>query len=97
MTSAEHQQVDIDLLREIQFRIALEIKRICEAYGISYFLVDGSALDVYYLHRFLPWEDDLDIGMYWKDYQRFLETCKGEIRLPYQIADYMDKLQAIAF
>lgn len=60
-TSAEHQQVDIDLLREIQFRIALEIKRICEAHGISYFLVDGSVLGVYYLHSFLPWDDDLGI------------------------------------
>lgn len=56
--------LDLDYLHKLQVQLAGEVKRICEKHDIRYFLVDGSALGAVNLHDFLPWDDDLDIGMY---------------------------------
>lgn len=80
--------IDLEHLHKFQLEIALEIKRLCEANHIPYFLVDGSALGAYYLQDFLPWDDDLDIGMYWPDYLRFLEVCKTNLKPRYLMKDY---------
>lgn len=78
---------DLDSLHQLQLNLALEVKRICENHNIRYFLVDGSALGAVNLHDFLPWDDDLDIGMYWPDYQKFLKVCETELPTRYKMKD----------
>lgn len=82
-------EVDLEHLHKLQLDLALEVKRICEKHNITYFLVDGSALGAVNLHDFLPWDDDLDIGMYWPDYQKFLKVCKTELPGRYKMKDFM--------
>lgn len=80
--------IDLDYLHKLQLDLALEVKRICEKEGIRYFLVDGSALGAVNLQGFLPWDDDLDIGMYWPDYQRFLKACETKLSPRYKMKDF---------
>lgn len=80
--------IDLDYLHTLQLNLALEVKRICEEEGIRYFLVDGTALGAVNLHGFLPWDDDLDIGMYWPDYQRFLRACGDKLSPRYKMKDF---------
>ena len=75
-------------LHRIQLGLAEEVKRICQKNSISFFLVDGSALGAVNMQDFLPWDDDLDIGMYWPDYQRFLEVCKTDLKSYYIMKDF---------
>lgn len=81
--------LDLDYLHKLQLQLAEEVKRICEKHDIRYFLVDGSALGAVNLHDFLPWDDDLDIGMYWPDYQKFLKSCKSELNPRYKMKDFI--------
>lgn len=65
-------------LRQIQItqiELLKEVDKICKLNNINYFIVDGSALGAYYLNKMLPWDDDIDIGMYIDDYNRFLDYC----------------------
>ena len=82
-------KVDLEYLHQLQLDLALEVKRICEKHNIRYFLVDGSALGAVNLHGFLPWDDDLDIGMNWLDYQNFLKACQTELPRRYKMKDFM--------
>lgn len=66
--------MEADLLRKLQLAqldIAREIKRVCQENGIGYFLCCGSFLGAVRHKGFIPWDDDLDIGMLREDYQRF--------------------------
>ena len=80
--------LDLAYLHKLQLALAGEVKRICEKHNIRYFLVDGSALGAVNLNDFLPWDDDLDIGMYWPEYQKFLKACKTELNPRYRMKDF---------
>lgn len=52
---------------------------ICKKHGLSYFFVHGSLLGAVRHQGFIPWDDDLDIAMPRKDYDRFLEIAEKEL------------------
>lgn len=79
----EHEQ-----LRRAQLMIAREIKRICKKYDINYFLDAGSMLGAVRHGGFIPWDDDMDIGMPKEDYRRFLEVAQKELGDKYFVDNY---------
>ena len=76
--------------RNVQL-LALEllkfIDNVCKKYDLKYFLIYGSLLGAVRHGGFIPWDDDLDIMMMRKDYNKLIEV------LPYEINknDYLKK------
>lgn len=69
-------------LRKLQLcilDIAIEFRRICEKYNISYFLIGGTLLGAVRHHGFIPWDDDMDVGMLREDYERFSKVVAKEL------------------
>lgn len=66
----------------------LVIHNICKENNIPYFLADGTLLGSIRHGGFIPWDDDIDIGMLRKDYNKFKKVigdCLPEI---YKVESY---------
>ncbi len=84
------EQYDPKILRKLQLaecKIFKDFIELCEKYDLPYFLFAGCAIGVERHKGFIPWDDDIDIGMLRKDYDRFLEIAKKEYSDKYRILD----------
>lgn len=66
-------------LHACQLIIASEIKRLCDKHGIRYFMIAGTLLGAVRHGGFIPWDDDMDIGMLREDYEAFLRVAGEEL------------------
>jgi len=65
-----------------------EIDRICKKHDIPYFSDWGTLLGTVRHKGFIPWDDDLDITMKRKDYERFLEVAPKELPEGFEVFTY---------
>lgn len=63
-------------LQKCEFNILREVLAVCDKLNIQYFLVCGTALGAVKYNGFIPWDDDIDIGMFREDYERFVNEAK---------------------
>lgn len=58
---------------------------ICKKYNLNYFLIGGSAIGAVRHNGFIPWDDDLDIGMLRSDFDKFRRVSIDELPDNYNI------------
>lgn len=68
-----------------QIEILAYIAEICERHGLRFYAMFGTLLGAVRHKGYIPWDDDLDIGMLREDYMGFLEVARGELPPEYQI------------
>lgn len=86
-------------LQLCQTKILEDIDKICADYELRYYLLGGTALGAVRHKGFIPWDDDLDVGMYRNDYEKFqriiienysskyfLQNCETDPNYPRVIA-----------
>jgi lipopolysaccharide cholinephosphotransferase len=62
-----------------------------EEENISYYILGGTMLGAVRHKGFIPWDDDVDIGIERRDYERFLKTCSSKLPDYLKIRTYRDK------
>lgn len=67
--------VELDLLDQLD--------RVCQKYDIPWYLSGGSLLGAVRHKGYIPWDDDIDLMMYRKDFDRLCEVAKDEFAEPY--------------
>ena len=70
-------------LRELQLAnliILREIDRLCTKWGINYWLSEGTLLGAVRHGGYIPWDDDIDIGMTREDLEVLLKRFPDEAR-----------------
>lgn len=81
-------QQDLEKLQGCQLAMALRVRDICDKHGIKYFLIAGTLLGAVRHQGFIPWDDDLDIGMLRSDYNRFIDLAQKELGPAYFVQTY---------
>jgi len=73
---------------KVMLDITEEIARICDKHGLQYSMAAGTLLGAVRHKGFIPWDDDVDLHMPRKDYDRFLEIAEMELRPPFVLQTF---------
>lgn len=79
---------ELNKLHQILLKLLGEVNRICEKHNISYFATGGTAIGAVRHKGFIPWDDDMDIGMTRDNYEKFLSVCDDELSDQFFILNY---------
>lgn len=61
-------------LQRVEFEILQDVAHVCEENGIDYFILYGTLIGALRHKGFIPWDDDIDIGMFREDYERLVSV-----------------------
>ncbi len=75
-------------IKEAQLDLLDELVRICEKKNINYCLIAGTLIGAIRHNGFIPWDDDIDVGMTRENYNRFLEACKIDLGKEYELYNW---------
>ena len=64
-------------LHEIELGALKAFVKLCNAYELRYYAIGGTLLGAVRHKGFIPWDDDVDVAMPRKDYDRLIELVKS--------------------
>lgn len=82
---------ELKAIQKLALKVLKTVIATCEQLSIEYFLVAGTALGAIRHNGFIPWDDDIDIGMTREHYIRFLKEAPAILPKGYYIQSPYDK------
>lgn len=67
----------------VQLNLLKKFKEVCEKNNLKFYLTYGSLLGSIRHNGYIPWDDDIDIAMPRKDYDKLKEIAINEFEYPY--------------
>jgi len=81
---------ELEVLHEIDFKMMQAVLEIFERHDLKYFLIAGTLLGAVRHKGFIPWDDDLDIGVPREAYEEFLNKYAMELPARYRVQNYQN-------
>lgn len=78
MAEKEYNQDTLNKLKKVELEILKDFIAICKKYDLPYFATGGTAIGALRHQGFIPWDDDIDVCMLRKDYDKFMEVGPKE-------------------
>lgn len=67
----------------VQLDLLAELERVCKKYHLTYYADSGTLIGAIRHNGYIPWDDDIDIVMLRRDYDKLLRIAHKEFRQPY--------------
>lgn len=76
--NAKREMIPMDLneIKSVESQILRHFADFCEKNNIRYFLSNGTLLGAVKYQGFIPWDDDVDVGLLREDYDKFIALYK---------------------
>lgn len=81
----EYSKQTLKKLQSVELDILKEFDEVCTKNKIDYFLVGGSAIGAIRHGGFIPWDDDIDVGMSRDGYDKMLKIFESKYKDKYSI------------
>lgn len=94
MSTSPYPADALNRLQETEREVLAVIDKLCRENGIDYFIDGGTLLGAVRHGGFIPWDDDIDIGMPKDDFDRFCEIAPG-VAPERLFAAYLDQHQGV--
>lgn len=75
----EEGETPIKQCQLVMLRLLKIFDYLCTKHNIQYFLIGGSLLGAIRHQGFIPWDDDLDVGMTRENYEKFINLAVKEL------------------
>ena len=82
---AEYDSQTLKKLQALELEILKDVDKICEANHLVYFCLYGTGIGVVRHKGFIPWDDDIDIGLLRCDYDRLLRLVREQLPDKYYV------------
>lgn len=73
----------VKVIQKLDLVLLKEFDAICRKLNIGYFVCGGTMLGYMRHGGFIPWDDDIDVGMLREDYDRFLKEAGKYLKSPF--------------
>ena len=74
-------------IQSIELSIFKDFKEVCDKNSIVYFGLAGTGIGALRHGGFIPWDDDIDVGLLRKDYDKIIEIFKRDFSDKYTIVN----------
>lgn len=73
---ANNTRIATDEIQPLLLDILVEFDSFCRINELEYFLCSGTLLGAIRHNGFIPWDDDVDVGMLWDSYSKLLDILQ---------------------
>ncbi len=73
-------ELSVDQIKKVKLietELLEEFIHVCDALSINYYIIGGTLLGAVRHQGFIPWDDDIDVGMIRSDYEYFKQNAAG--------------------
>ena len=81
-------------LQAIELDLLNVFKSACKKLGLTYYAIGGTLLGAARHKGFIPWDDDMDLAMPWRDFKVLMESGPSEFKPPYCFQCYKHDINA---
>ena len=92
MVYKEYEPAVLERIQKIEVEMLKDFDDFCTQHQIDYFGIGGTLLGAVRHGGFIPWDDDIDIGMTREHYDKFLQVADDAYEGKYKLINYeLDK------
>lgn len=70
---------ELSALQKAELEILKAFISVCEKNGLRYYLLEGTCLGAVRHGGVIPWDDDIDVGLPRKDYEKLMEAAQKDL------------------